>query len=161
MKERGYPFHQVTIVRIESGDRRLTIGEAQSLSRVLGVSLQELAGDLPAPASELRGKMAGAADLIRQNLREMAELFEDTRALTRILDTAATEYDEAVAGQITPVLGSGTTSAREHFGTLLSTLRRWERRSVLPPEFDLRGSLRYDPDRAELKALVRRSHKEE
>ncbi|MDO8338441.1 MAG: helix-turn-helix transcriptional regulator [Microcella sp.] len=42
MRERGFRFHQATIYKIENGSRRVTVGEAEALSQVLGASLSFL-----------------------------------------------------------------------------------------------------------------------
>lgn len=41
----GYPWHQTTVAKVEAGQRRLSLGEATALARVLGGSLAEMASE--------------------------------------------------------------------------------------------------------------------
>lgn len=58
MAERGWPWHQSTIYRVESGRQALRIGEVLSLAELLGVDLNTLAGKadlLPRPCRTCAG----------------------------------------------------------------------------------------------------------
>jgi transcriptional regulator with XRE-family HTH domain len=58
MKTRGHDFRQQTMARIEKGDRRVSVGEAQDLAAALGTTLDELApprGESPAAAVRRTG----------------------------------------------------------------------------------------------------------
>jgi transcriptional regulator with XRE-family HTH domain len=52
MVERGWPWHQSTVYRTESGRQPLKLGEAVDLARILGVTVDRLAGADPAAAEE-------------------------------------------------------------------------------------------------------------
>ena len=45
MRERGHPWQQQSISRVESGARALSINEAIDLADILGVSLERLVRD--------------------------------------------------------------------------------------------------------------------
>ncbi|MFG1844896.1 helix-turn-helix domain-containing protein [Micromonospora carbonacea] len=42
MAKRGYPWHQTTVAKVEAGERRLSLGEATVLARVLGSDLESM-----------------------------------------------------------------------------------------------------------------------
>src|SRR6516164_3759995 len=42
MAERGYPYYQQTIRRIEEGRRKVSVGEAKALAEILGTTMDRL-----------------------------------------------------------------------------------------------------------------------
>lgn len=64
MRQRGFKFHQATIYKIESGVRRVTVGEAAALSRALSVSLPFLISGSSREELYLQHVVTLALDLI-------------------------------------------------------------------------------------------------
>lgn len=72
MVERGWPWHQSTVYRTESGRQPLKLGEAVDLAQILGVSMDRLAGIAPDISEEAREarRQADAAEEYRRKSRE-------------------------------------------------------------------------------------------
>ncbi len=92
MIARGHSFHGVTVHKIETGARRVTIGEAIALADVLGTSLDELTLEVGAPRT-LRRYVDGivreylrSVDLANGQLHALGELREQLRDAVRERD---------------------------------------------------------------------------
>lgn len=72
MVERGWPWHQSTVYRTESGRQPIKLGEAVYLARILGVSVDRLAGVTPDISEEAREarRQADAAEEYRRKSKE-------------------------------------------------------------------------------------------
>lgn len=55
MAERGWPYHPQTMQRIEGGHRKVSVGEAEALARILSTTMERLTWP---------GQMASAASLL-------------------------------------------------------------------------------------------------
>jgi len=90
MRERGYAYHQQTIVRVESGSQSPRVGEATALAAIVDRTVDALTRP-PELAREAQEILA-AARAIRQRSREMTVLArrqdDDTARLRRLLDDA-------------------------------------------------------------------------
>lgn len=90
LRERGIPWHQQTVVRLESGEQRVRLGEAEALADIVGssVSLLMRPADLDRAASDI----LSAAAKVRESRRKLAEAtarFDtDVAWLRRLLDKA-------------------------------------------------------------------------
>lgn len=90
MQEAGFDFHQQTVYKVETGQRRITIGEAVELSRIVRASVEKLLArsDPMTPVHE-------DADRARHQALLAADNY--TVALLRVAVTAdALETDPAV-----------------------------------------------------------------
>lgn len=66
MKERGHSWHQATVWSVEKGDRAIRLGEAVSLSEILGVPLPDISD------SERRAEIADEIQRLSQQLKRLA-----------------------------------------------------------------------------------------
>jgi transcriptional regulator with XRE-family HTH domain len=72
MRQRGFPFHQQTVVRIESGEQRVRIGEGTALAHIVGSTLDALTR--PPELALLAADIMTAARKVREQKRELASL---------------------------------------------------------------------------------------
>lgn len=71
MAGRGFPFHQATVYKVETGSRKVSIAEATALSSILGVPLIWMVDDV----ADWRMAMVNEArELIRASAKMMAAL---------------------------------------------------------------------------------------
>jgi transcriptional regulator with XRE-family HTH domain len=91
MAERGWPWHQSTVYRTESGRQPLKLGEAVDLAKILGVTTDRLAWT--GPEANEREMAAGASARLRGAWRDAAlavARLEDARdAAARTAERAA------------------------------------------------------------------------
>jgi transcriptional regulator with XRE-family HTH domain len=90
MKDRGWPWHQTTVVRIESGAQSLGFGETVDLAQLLGVTPDRLTWAGPEAAES--GLVSTAAGRLRVAWRETAEA---AARLADARDSAARRITEA------------------------------------------------------------------
>ncbi|MGV3733489.1 MAG: helix-turn-helix domain-containing protein [Microcella sp.] len=105
MRERGFKFHQATIYKIESGFRRVTVGEAAALSRALSVSLPFLISGSDREELYLQHVVQLALDLMALH-DEIAEKLEDLRGLENAIRQAVDtrEKESAPDAEVYPGL---------------------------------------------------------
>src|ERR1700760_1636093 len=68
MADRGFPYYQQTVRRIEDGRRKVSVGEAKSLAQILETTIDQL----PWPTQE-----ASAAALLDMNIRRAGQAYEE------------------------------------------------------------------------------------
>lgn len=66
MTGHGHDWHQTTAAKVEAKDRGLRLGEAMSLSALLGVPLPE------SPQAERRAQIAGEIEQLVQQVKKLA-----------------------------------------------------------------------------------------
>jgi transcriptional regulator with XRE-family HTH domain len=77
MAELGFPYYQQTIRRIEEGRRKVSVGEAEALARILGTSIDRLTWP---------GQVASAAYLMDTSIARAQRAWNDiARATARLL----------------------------------------------------------------------------
>jgi transcriptional regulator with XRE-family HTH domain len=82
MAERGFPYYQQTIRRIEEGRRKVSVGEAKALAVILGTTMDRLTWP---------GQVAAAAYLMEIAIGRAQQAWDDiTRGTTTLLYAHAT-----------------------------------------------------------------------
>ncbi|MBU1250617.1 MAG: helix-turn-helix transcriptional regulator [Actinobacteria bacterium] len=103
MQARGYKFHQATIYKVESGARRVSVGEAAALAEVLDVPLTSMliAKD---PAGDVERALHFIQSVIEshQEIREGIAGLQDEKRLTELVESieragVATDLPEGVS----------------------------------------------------------------
>jgi transcriptional regulator with XRE-family HTH domain len=90
MRERGIPWHQQTVVRLESGEQRVRLGEAEALAGIVGSSVDALMrpADLDMAARDILSSAAKVRDSRRKLTDATARFDTDVAWLRRLLDKA-------------------------------------------------------------------------
>jgi hypothetical protein len=120
MRERGWPWHQQTVTKVEAGNQQLGFGEAADLAAVLDVTADQLTW-LPAEAAEA-AIIGRAAAILRQAWADAAEtiagLHRDIAAAQRTLaesqDSRLPRVREACAALREELRASTVESALAH-----------------------------------------------
>jgi transcriptional regulator with XRE-family HTH domain len=82
MAERGFPYYQQTIRRIEEGRRKVSVGEAKALAEILGTTMDRLTWP---------GQVAAVAYLMEIAIGRAQQAWDDiTRGTTTLLYAHAT-----------------------------------------------------------------------
>ena len=103
MAERGFPYYQQTIRRIEEGRRKVSVGEAKALAEILGTTMDRLT---------LPGQVAAAAYLMEIAIGRAQQAWDDiTRGTTTLLYAHATL--EHIAAQMIERDYRGSDKIRE------------------------------------------------
>ncbi|HEY0889665.1 MAG TPA: helix-turn-helix transcriptional regulator [Nocardioides sp.] len=89
MADRGFPFHQTTVKRLEAGERVTRLGEAKALAEILRVSLSMLIAE-----GEGGSTAGGELVTLRSELEELNAKEKQLRARAAALDH---HVNEAVA----------------------------------------------------------------
>lgn len=76
MAARGYRWHQATVYKVESGERRIQLGEAVAVATILAVPLEPMAGGEP-PAPLLATDELHALDLAAELMRTLRRIAGD------------------------------------------------------------------------------------
>jgi transcriptional regulator with XRE-family HTH domain len=96
MSERGWPWHQPTVYKIESGKQPVGFGEVTDLAQILGVSAERLG--MPGPEDAAVAFVELAAVILSErwhDLAEAAERLERARsAAARAVSRAEREQDK-------------------------------------------------------------------
>lgn len=69
MADRGFGFYQATVYKVESNQRRVTVGEAIALAQIVRSTVERLAGGLSVADGDEDGERA----IIREYLRTLEE----------------------------------------------------------------------------------------
>ncbi|GAA1700302.1 hypothetical protein GCM10009792_20580 [Microcella alkalica] len=106
MKYRGFDFHQQTVYRIESGKRKVTVGEALALSELVEVPLDVLAARSEDSLQRRRQTLRFMARQTVQYIEEVAAAAEEAkekqselRDSAALLDKITTGTDRAIDGK--------------------------------------------------------------
>jgi len=87
MAEHGWPYHPQTVQRIEAGHRKVSVGEAEALARILGTTVDRLT--FPGPAAKAAGLLDAHLGRARESWAQIGEaakaLLIARVALTRTL----------------------------------------------------------------------------
>ncbi|CAJ1495132.1 helix-turn-helix domain-containing protein [[Mycobacterium] burgundiense] len=90
MSARGFRWHQATVYKVENGDRQIQLGEGIELAKLLKSSVEELAGNLDAPAdaARLRREYEHAQQLRRSLLELLRFYIMASDSVTRLVSEA-------------------------------------------------------------------------
>jgi transcriptional regulator with XRE-family HTH domain len=121
MAGRGWSYHPQTVQRIEAGDRKVSIGEAQELARILRTTTDALTSS---PQSALERRRADIAMRLERATMRLATI----RA-----DEAATEKDRAALADELEALSAALTEAAAAEDARGGRERRWARVITLVP----------------------------
>lgn len=131
MKTRGHDFRQQTMARIEKGDRRVSVGEAQDLAAALGTTLDELApprGESPTAVARRAGNdfiqgLIATAEAVNETIRRQRVFWDALQQAPLDLDAEikmpdGTLYPSLLAYQI-PFEWQALQLYRSHWTELL------------------------------------------
>jgi len=93
MAERGHPFHQATVYKLEDGQRPTRLAEAVALAEVLEVPLAHLIGP-DAPERVARFELARAAQRTKEAQREVEQWQAELDQAVKERDAASERYNE-------------------------------------------------------------------
>ncbi len=93
MQERGHPFHQATVYKLEDGRRPTRLAEAVALAEVLEVPLTHLIGP-DAPERVARFEVARAAQRAKEAQREVEQWQAELDQALKERDAASERYNE-------------------------------------------------------------------
>ena len=93
MQERGHPFHQATVYKLEDGRRPTRLAEAVALAEVLEVPLTHLIGP-DAPERVARFEVARAAQRTKEAQREVEQWQAELDQALKERDAASKRYNE-------------------------------------------------------------------
>jgi transcriptional regulator with XRE-family HTH domain len=88
MADRGFPYYQQTIRRIEDGRRKVSVGEAKALAQILETTIDQLTW----PTQE-----ASAAALLDMNITRAGQAYEEISRWTGTLLWALGQLETAAA----------------------------------------------------------------
>jgi transcriptional regulator with XRE-family HTH domain len=88
MAERGFPYYQQTIRRIEEGRRKVSVGEAAALADIFGTTVDRLTWP---------GQVASAAWLLNTAMARADKAWNDIARRTRSLLYALTQLEHVAA----------------------------------------------------------------
>ncbi|WP_238384592.1 helix-turn-helix transcriptional regulator [Segeticoccus rhizosphaerae] len=102
MKERGFPFHQQTIQRIEDGKRPVRLDEAYALAELLDSEIDSMSRSMEGwRRTEARGLLWGVLSLTSGAWRATGEMFDNSHQMashvSSLLDNGE-RSDRALAG---------------------------------------------------------------
>lgn len=112
MRERGIPWHQQTVVRLESGEQRVRLGEAEALADIVGSSVSMLMrpADLERAASDILSAAAKVRES-RRNLADATARFDtDVTWLRRLLEKAR---EKGIADRLPNEMRAGLSALGE------------------------------------------------
>lgn len=114
MASRGFEFHQATVYKVETGKRRVSIGEAKAIAQVLGFgSLDHFLAGESNSFSVINGRLRSASDAFIRSIVTTDQAALDTlRAQQAMLDAIA-DFD--TKGFTITMAGGKRYSAREHY----------------------------------------------
>ena len=140
MRERGWPYHPQTVQRIEAGHRKVSVGEAEALARILSTTVDRLTWP---------GRAASAAAFLDQGIARVQNAAEEIAAQTSNLlygqwqlATSAGEAERAGYHQSSRIRDLATEArtvleytpeqaieaGREYFSNLRETGDQWRQR---------------------------------
>jgi transcriptional regulator with XRE-family HTH domain len=114
MSERGFPFHQATIYKIEGGTRKVSIAEATALASIVGLPLQLLTIEEPSRLGVDRLQMVSEA-------RQLVEAMLRVTSTIVILPDLQSQFEALVATWAAEADSPdfGGRSAPDYFSSLL------------------------------------------
>lgn len=86
----GYPVSQATVGKIERGDRKVSVGEAEAIARALGTSSSAL---MLGPSNVSRELLEARLRSLREELVDSMRVFESAQQLVAIEARQLDEYD--------------------------------------------------------------------
>jgi transcriptional regulator with XRE-family HTH domain len=95
MAERGFPFYQQTIRRIEEARRKVSVGEAKALAEILDTTVDQLTASVPEADAALAVTAASIDvwDRAREVWKAVAALLAAREAAEKVLaDTDGTQW---------------------------------------------------------------------
>lgn len=94
MVKRGFDFHQSTLYKIESGKRRVLIGEGVALAEILQVPLDRLTNPQPGSEPALLAQLKLGARMELEAIRKAHTALTDVRMVTTGLKLYLKNLDE-------------------------------------------------------------------
>lgn len=107
MQKRGFDFHQATVYKIETGKRKVTIGEALALAEIVRVPIEVLSED-PESVPAKTFATTKAAQRVYELMSELDRVAREGRLSQHLLHDMAQETDKASGD-------TGERSLVEHF----------------------------------------------
>lgn len=98
MKYRGFDFHQQTVYKIESGKRKVTVGEALALAELVEVPIEVLAARSEDSLQRRRQTLRFLARQTVQYIEDVANAAQEAKDKQRELRDAAALLDKITAG---------------------------------------------------------------
>lgn len=87
---RGYALSQATVGKIERGDRKVTIGEAEAIAAALATNVREL---VLGPSYVTREILMSRLNTLRRELIDAVAAFDSGRALVAFEAVGLSDYD--------------------------------------------------------------------
>lgn len=112
MAERGHDFHQQTVYKIESGNRRVSIGEAISLADSVGAPLSLFMESDPVSLPARRAEIELKTKRLLESLVALEKQVRDGRNALQELRELASTFDDAAGDDLQDWWGS-TSTAKE------------------------------------------------
>jgi transcriptional regulator with XRE-family HTH domain len=112
MAERGFPYYQQTIRRIEEGRRKVSVGEAKALAEILGTTMDRLTwpGQVAA-AAHLIGIAIARAQQARDNITRHTTTLLHSRAVLQRLAAQVIERDYLGSDKIREIVAEAAQVA--------------------------------------------------
>lgn len=113
MRDRqGIPWHQQTVVRFESGEQRVRLGEAEALASIARTTMDALMrpADLDRAARDILSSAAKVRDSRRKLTEATARFDADVAWLRRLLDKAR---EKGIAEQLPNEMRAGMSALGE------------------------------------------------
>lgn len=110
MSARGFKFHQATVHKIESKDRRVSIGEAVTLSEVLGVALERLMKRQPDAAEVLERELNSHAHSFISAILALDDAAIDVSSLRLAFEVQVSQFDSRGNKLTSPITGEEATA---------------------------------------------------
>ncbi|WP_183418171.1 helix-turn-helix domain-containing protein [Microbacterium proteolyticum] len=112
MRDRGHEFVQQTIARIESRNRRVSLGEAVALADALDLNLALFAEHDPASRASMRMQIERQTKTVLASLIEMSQRVADARNALAELRALAAEFDASAGDDVEEWFGERQTATQ-------------------------------------------------
>jgi transcriptional regulator with XRE-family HTH domain len=120
MVERGFDFHPTTIYRIETGRRRVLIGEGIALAAVLDVPLEVLAGNDENSEAELLTKMRLGAESMLFFMKNASNELSEARLRCQIyIEANLKKMEKLGVSESKSYFGEKETTAAAYYAPFL------------------------------------------
>jgi len=114
MVSRGHKFHQTTINKIETDDRRVSVGEATDLADILNVPLSVMTFPDPRSPAVAIHEMRSAAEALQEKDRRIVSLLEGAIQDQERLKAAVDQVDALFEGAGDAHVQAAARGAHEH-----------------------------------------------
>lgn len=132
MRERGFRFHQTTVNKIETGERKVPVGEATELAAVLGIPLDTMLQS--SDTRVFRAQMINrSVDKIRRLAKAVEGPLDEIGAELENVDVAA----DQIRGMTTHLLSDAKAANFEKNLDVLAAFSKWSTPKKLAGELGL------------------------